>query len=61
MGYLIAGCLTGAAAAAAYVVWGGAPMWQGLALHAGAGTVTVLSMVALAFLFEGRDSDDDSE
>ena len=60
MGYLIAGCTTGAVAAA-YVIWGGAPVWQGLALHAGAGTATVVSMVAMALLFGGRDQDDDSE
>ena len=59
MGYLIAGCATGAVAAAAYVIWGGAPVWQGLALHAGAGTATVVSMVALAFLFDGRGEDDE--
>ena len=61
MGYLIAGCATGAVAAAAYVIWGGAPVWQGLALHAGAGTATVVSMVAMALLLGGRDQDDDSE
>ena len=61
MGYLIAGCATGAVTAAAYVIWGGAPVWQGLALHAGAGTATVVSMVALAFLFGERDSDEDSD
>ena len=58
MGYLIAGCTLGAAAAAAYVVWGGAPVWQGLALHAGAGTATVLSMAAVALLFGGHDDEE---
>ena len=58
MGYLIAGCATGAVVATAYVIWGGAPVWQGLALHAGAGTATVVSMVVLAFLFGGLDSND---
>ena len=58
MGYLLAGCVTGAIAAILGVV-GGAPVWQGLAIHAGAGTCTVLSMMLLASLFDGRGPDED--
>ena len=58
MGYLFAGSVIGAIAAVLGVL-GGAPVWQGLAIHAGAGTATVLSMILIASIFETVRSDDE--